>query len=78
MGIRRLTPQEQEILRTQFTQPRAEAAEEIAGTGTLDMQFLLNFIAIRHPAAYADARTALSEMAARNAAAKEQEERKSQ
>src|SRR5580765_3621596 len=47
---------------------------EIAGMGKLDMHFLLNYIALRHPEAYADARSAQEELAARNAAHRAQQE----
>jgi hypothetical protein len=58
---------------TQQQQPGMPPAE-IARMDKLDMHFLLNYIALRHPEAYADARSAQAELAARNAAHRAEQE----
>ena len=57
-----------DIQETETAPQPGEPLREIAQLGKLDLHFLLNFIALRHPDAYAEARSAQEELAARNAA----------
>ncbi len=54
-------------------QQPAGPLEETAQMDRADLHFLLNFIALRHPEAYADARSAQAELTARNAAHRAQQ-----